>query len=175
MGNTNRMAGARAPERSDDGRWIIVDGRRWRATDPALAEPFRKAMVDELMTARRAVVQAKRVADADAERCARDRVHIAKVALGERGAPWWESPSAVARTERLGAVTRTLARHRAPDRTICPSDVARAIGGDGWRSLLEPVREVRATWRVPARSRSRSAARCWIPIGPGRDRCGSGP
>jgi hypothetical protein len=37
---------------------------------------------------------------------------------------------------------RTLAGHRAPDRTICPSDVARAVGGDGWRSTMEPVRDV---------------------------------
>ena len=130
------------PERSDDGHWIVVDGRRWRATDPSLAEAFRKELVDELMAARRAIGQAKRSADADAERHARDRVHVAKVALGERGAPWWESPSAAARAERLGAVTLTLARHRAPDHTICPSDVARAIGGEGWRSLMEPVREV---------------------------------
>jgi hypothetical protein len=136
------VAGAREPARSDDGRWIVVEGRRWRATDPALAEPFRKELVDELMTARRAVGHAKRSADADAERRARDRVHAAKVALGERGAPWWESPSASFRAERLGAVTLTLARHRAPDRTICPSDVARAIGGAGWRSLMEPVWEV---------------------------------
>jgi len=35
-----------------------------------------------------------------------------------------------------------LARHRAPNRTICPSDVARAIGGDSWHSLMDPVREV---------------------------------
>ena len=81
------------------------------------------------MAARREVGQAKRAANAEAERTARDRVHAAKVALGERGAPWWQPPSAAAQAERLGAVTLTLARHRAPDRTICPSDVARAIGG----------------------------------------------
>jgi hypothetical protein len=136
------MTGAREPERSDDGRWVVVDGRRWRATDPALADPFRKEMVNELMAARREVGQAKRAANAEAERTARDRVHAAKVALGERGAPWWQPPSAAAQTERLGAVTLTLARHRAPDRTICPSDVARAVGGDAWRSLMDPVREV---------------------------------
>src|SRR6476620_6943967 len=94
------------------------------------------------MTARRAVGEAKRAANTEAERRERDRVHIAKVALGERGAPWWESPSAGARTERLSAVTSTLARHRAPDQTICTSDVARPIGGDGWLSLLEAVRDV---------------------------------
>jgi hypothetical protein len=48
----------------------------------------------------------------------------------------------VGRDARLGATVLALAQHRAPDRTICPSDVARAVGGDGWRSLMEPVREV---------------------------------
>ena len=134
------MAEARAFEVSDDSRWITVDGRRWRATDPALAEPFRKEMVDELMAARREVGHAKRADDVGAERTARDRVHTAKVALGERGAPWWEPATPADRDARLGAVTLTLARHRAPDRTICPSDVARSIGGDTWRSLMEPAR-----------------------------------
>ena len=35
--------------------FIEIDGRRWRATDPAIPEPFRKELVDELMRARRAV------------------------------------------------------------------------------------------------------------------------
>ncbi|MEP7090947.1 MAG: DUF3253 domain-containing protein [Nocardioidaceae bacterium] len=29
---------------------------------------------------------------------------------------------------------------RAPTSTICPSDAARAVGGEGWRDLMEPVR-----------------------------------
>src|SRR5262245_9010681 len=94
------------------------------------------------MSARRAVGQATRGGDEEGERRARRRVHEAKVALGERGEPWWEPPTEQGRMERLGAVTLTLARHRSPDRTICPSDVARAVGGDGWRSLMEPVRDV---------------------------------
>jgi transcription elongation GreA/GreB family factor len=78
------------PERTPDGRYIVVDGRRWRASDPRLPEARRQALVDELMDARRAVGAAKRAEDAAAERAARDRVHAAKVALGERGKPWWE-------------------------------------------------------------------------------------
>jgi hypothetical protein len=135
------MAGARETTLSDDGRWVTIDGRRWRATDPGLAGPFRTEMVDELMAARREVGRAKRADDATAERAARDRVQDAKIALGERGEPWWE-PTASGWAARLGAITLTLARHRAPDRTICPSDVARAVGGDTWRSLMEPVRDV---------------------------------
>jgi len=78
------------PERTPDGRYIIVDGRRWRATDPSIPEERRQELVNELMSARRAVGAAKRAGDEEAERAARARVHAAKVALGERGPKWWE-------------------------------------------------------------------------------------
>ena len=74
----------------DDDRWIVIDGRRWRRTDPAIPEDRRRELVSELMSARSAVGWAKRKGDAAAERVARDRVHAAKVALGERGPKWWE-------------------------------------------------------------------------------------
>jgi hypothetical protein len=80
------------PERTPDGRYIVVDGRRWRASDPGLPEERRAELVSQLMTARRDVGAAKRADDAEAERDARARVHAAKVALGERGVPWWEQP-----------------------------------------------------------------------------------
>ena len=74
----------------DDERWIVIDGRRWRRSDPSLPEDRRKALVSELMSARSAVGHAKRRGDETAERAARDRVHAAKVALGERGPKWWD-------------------------------------------------------------------------------------
>ncbi len=77
-------------ERTEDGRYLIVNGRRWRASDPALSEERRAELVSELMSARRAVGAAKRAEDARAEKAARARVHAAKTALGERGAPWWQ-------------------------------------------------------------------------------------
>ena len=77
-------------ERTPDGHWVIIDGRRWRATDPSLPEVERKALVSELMSARSAVGWAKRRKDPEAERAARDRVQAAKVGLGERGPTWWE-------------------------------------------------------------------------------------
>lgn len=129
-------------ERSDDGRWVVVGGRRWRATDPAIPEPFRQELVDELMDARRAVGSARRAGDEGAETAARARVHRAKVALGERGRPWWEEPSDASERDRLEAILLALAGHRGPDRTICPSDVARARGGDGWRGRMELVRDI---------------------------------
>lgn len=80
------------PERTPDGRYIIVNDRKWRASDPGLPPERRQELVDALMAARRDVGTAKRADDATAEREARDRVHAAKVALGERGTPWWKEP-----------------------------------------------------------------------------------
>jgi hypothetical protein len=76
------------PERTPDGRYVVIDGRRWRASDPSLPEERRRELVSELMSARSAVGHAKRRGDEQAERAARDRVHAAKVALGERGPRW---------------------------------------------------------------------------------------
>jgi hypothetical protein len=78
------------PERTPDGRYVVIDGRRWRASDPRLPEARRTELVRELMSARSAVGWAKRRHDAVAERAARERVQAAKVALGERGPKWWE-------------------------------------------------------------------------------------
>ncbi|MFI6024966.1 hypothetical protein [Amycolatopsis magusensis] len=82
------------PERTPDGRFIVVDGRRWRATDPEIPEEAAARLRSHLMRARRDVGAARRNQDTDAEREARARVHTAKVALGERGTPWWEQDSA---------------------------------------------------------------------------------
>ncbi len=73
-----------------DGHYVIIEGRRWRATNPNLPEAERKKLVSELMKARGDVGRAMKAKDAKAEREARDRVHAAKVALGERGPKWWK-------------------------------------------------------------------------------------
>jgi hypothetical protein len=77
-------------ERTEDGRYVVIDGRRWRATDPLIPEDVAAQLRKELMSARRAVGAALRAGDKAAERAARDRVQAAKTALGERGTPWWE-------------------------------------------------------------------------------------
>ena len=77
-------------ERTPDGRYVVVDGRRWRATDPEIPEETAAGLRRELMSARRAVGVALRSGDEQAERTARARVQRAKTALGERGTPWWE-------------------------------------------------------------------------------------
>jgi hypothetical protein len=78
------------PERTPDGHYVIIEGRRWRATDPSIPEERRQELVRDLMKARRDVGAAKRAGDPEAEAEARSRVHAAKVALGERGPKWWE-------------------------------------------------------------------------------------
>ncbi len=140
---------------TDDGRWIEIDGRRWRATDPAVAAPFRSELVHELMRARRAVRAGRTHAEIDA---ARRAVQRAKVALGERGEPWWE-PTEGGRRTRLAATALALAAHRGPDGSICPSDVARAVGGPGWRGSSNRRARCCATSRPTERSRCASAAR----------------
>jgi len=72
-----------------DGRYLIVRGRLWRRTNPALPEADRVALVSALMDARRAVGAALRTGDDEALRSARAAVDAAKVALGERGPVWW--------------------------------------------------------------------------------------
>ena len=84
------MPSKRKVEPTPDGHYVIIDGRRWRATNPNLPEEERKKWVSELMSARRAVGAALKAGDKDAENAARDRVQIAKEALGERGPKWWE-------------------------------------------------------------------------------------
>lgn len=81
-------------ERTPDGRYVVIDGRRWRATDPLLPEDVADALRHELMSARRAVGAALCAGDPEAERRARDRVQRAKVGLGERGTPWWDQSAA---------------------------------------------------------------------------------
>lgn len=95
-------------EHTPDGRYIVVRGRLWRTSNPALSEGRRSELVVELMAARRAIRDAKRAGDGEsadaALRAARVRVHAAKVALGERGPVWW-SDGAPDYTRRLRANT----------------------------------------------------------------------
>ena len=78
--------------------------------------------------------------------------------------------------QRLRAAILDLARERGRDKTICPSDAARAVGGESWRDLMDDARDIArdlarsgdveisqkgevldpdATWRGPIRIRAR--------------------
>ncbi len=87
--------------------------------------------------------------------------------------------SAVSLEDLERGIIHLLAR-RAHGTTICPSEVARALGGADWRDLMDPVRQ--AAWRLAASGHvvvlkggepiARDAARGPIRIGPGRDNQG---
>ncbi len=80
---------------------------------------------------------------------------------------------------RLCAAIVALTRHRGPSSSICPSDAARAVGGDNWRELAPHsraiafmlarkgqaeilqrgvVRDPTREWRGPVRIRARSTS-----------------
>ena len=91
------------------------------APGPDIPRPLRQELLKELAEAR---------LGADPT-----RIEDAEVALGERHED---------RRVRLAAAMRALLRHRRPDATICPSDAARIAGGESWRDLMDPAREVAA-------------------------------
>lgn len=55
----------------------------------------------------------------------------ARVALGEGSV-----------RSRLEAGIQALAEHRGPRSSTCPSDAARAVGGEQWRELMDCAREI---------------------------------
>lgn len=129
-----------APERTPDGRYVVIDGRRWRATDPGIPSTLAAELRKALMAARRDIGTAKRREEDPTP--IRRRVQAAKVALGERGRPWWEpAQEETDHDERIAETIRAMVDVRAPG-TTCPSDVARIVGGEDWRSLMPAVRRV---------------------------------
>ncbi len=120
----------------------LIKGRQWRISDPSIPEPLRQQLVNALMDARRAVGVAKRADDEAAVRRARERVQRAKVALGERGPKWYEGHDEAAWRTRLEACALALLDARDPRSSICPSEAARAAGGEDWRSRMATMREV---------------------------------
>ena len=76
-----------------DGRYIVVRGRLWRATNPNLSAQERRSLTARLMEARRTVGLAKRKNDRALLRAARQEVQAVKLALGERGPVWWDDGS----------------------------------------------------------------------------------
>ena len=107
------------PVLTPDGRYLVVRGRLWRASNPNLTAARRAALVDELMAARRAVKAALHAGHAGQLALARQAVNAAKIGLGERGPVWWtdgardynrhlvqNSPYAAWYDERIGSGAR---------------------------------------------------------------------
>jgi hypothetical protein len=73
-----------------DGRYIVVQGRLWRAADPTLSAERKVRHMRALLNGRRALKAAKLSGDAAAITDARRMVALAQVGLGERGRVWWK-------------------------------------------------------------------------------------
>ena len=97
----------REVERTDDGRYGVVDGRRWRTADPDLPDDVRARLLHHLGVARSGVRTAGRTGDDAAVADARARVQLAKTGRGERGPAWWEQDDE-ARRARWEAALRAL-------------------------------------------------------------------
>lgn len=76
-----------------DGRYFVVRGRLWRAAKPSLDPEERSRLQRELMAARSALGRARRAGDDAGRSRARAAIDAAKLALGERGPPWWTDGS----------------------------------------------------------------------------------
>ncbi len=98
----------RAIVRTNAETHLMIKGRRWRVSDPALDDEFRQLLVNALMDARRSVKQALKSEDSEALALARRRVGDAKIALGERGPKWWEDMTVDEVTLRLECGRRAL-------------------------------------------------------------------
>ena len=88
------MTAPDSTDATDDERWLVIDGRRWRRTDPSLPDDVQDALRSHLGRARSAVRAGKRAGDDAAIAAARRRVDAAKHGLGERGPRWWDEPEA---------------------------------------------------------------------------------
>ncbi|KUG52067.1 biopolymer transporter Tol [Kocuria rosea subsp. polaris] len=102
-------------EHTPDGRWVVVDGRRWRRQDPALPPDAAARLRSHLGRARAAVRTVRRDGTEEELRAVRDRVGLAKLGLGERGTPWWEQ-TPDERKGRWSAALRQLDALAPPER-----------------------------------------------------------
>ncbi|MDB3935826.1 DUF3253 domain-containing protein [Granulosicoccus sp.] len=118
-----------------------IKGRWWRSSDPRIPASLRQELVNELMSARRAVASGKKAGCDDAITAARFRVNNAKCALGERGHKWWLKTNTNELKMRIIMTLCVLLHHRTQG-SVCPSEVARIAAGDEWRDYMSTVREL---------------------------------
>ena len=92
---------------TDDERFFLHSGRRWRKTDPSLPEDVKARLMSHLGRGRSGVRNSAKGDDGTALPRARRTVQLAKEGLGERGTPWWEQ-SAAERKARWTAALEEL-------------------------------------------------------------------
>jgi hypothetical protein len=123
---------------SDDERYLVINGRRWRRSNPNIPENLRQELVHELMRARRQLVAPISKA---AEKRARAAVHDAKVALGERGHPWWIDPTEEGDNQRIAAALRALLRSRT-NGPAYSTEIAQIVRSTSPHAISEAVHRV---------------------------------
>jgi hypothetical protein len=97
----------RRPQTTSDNRYIIVNGRKWRATDPLIPADALAELKHYLAKGRSGVRGKKGVSVEDDEsvKLARRRTGLAKLGLGERGKPeWWNDSDAGRKARWEGAL-----------------------------------------------------------------------
>lgn len=92
--STTAAQGPQDPATSvpDEERWLVIDGRRWRRTDPSLPADLVEALTSHLGKGRSGVRAGKKAGDDERVTASRRRVGLAKAGLGERGPYWWDEP-----------------------------------------------------------------------------------
>lgn len=81
-------------DRTADGHYIIVNGRKWRATDPAIPDDALQELKHFLALGRSGSRKSSKKSEDDIA-AARQYTALAKLGLGERGQPmWWEDTDA---------------------------------------------------------------------------------
>ncbi len=88
------IAGMTSELMTPDGRYLVIQGRLWRAPNPSLPVQAKVRHMRDLLNARRALKSAKASADEASIAAARKRVAQAQVGLGERGPVWWRDGAA---------------------------------------------------------------------------------
>ena len=107
-GPRSKHGDASRPEQTPDGHYIIVNGRRWRATDPSIPEDALKELNHYLAKGRSGVRGKQGKENEAAVKLARKRTGLAKLGLGERGTPEWWKDTDHGRCERWEAALREL-------------------------------------------------------------------
>jgi len=84
---------AKEIDRTPDGHYIIVNGRKWRATDPDIPQADFEELKHYLALGRSGS-RKRKIKSEDDVKGARQYTALAKLGLGERGQPvWWEDSS----------------------------------------------------------------------------------